>query len=74
VKKKTNIEFKFLGRETTDNKNKFKGKREMTNHVKLVATGMRGVKCKKVANHKQCRRWWNVETPNLKPFTNPNLY
>jgi hypothetical protein len=37
VKKKTN---NVLGKKTTNNKMEFKGKKEMTNPVRLVAIGM----------------------------------
>jgi hypothetical protein len=40
VKKKMNIEFKVSRRKTTNNKKKFKGKKEMTNLVRSVATCM----------------------------------
>jgi hypothetical protein len=40
VKKKTNIEFKFLGRKPIDNKKEFKGKKEITNPIRSIATSM----------------------------------
>jgi hypothetical protein len=40
MKKRMNIEFNVLGKKKTNNKKEFKGKKEMTNPIRLVATGM----------------------------------
>jgi hypothetical protein len=57
AKKEMNIEFKVLKRKTVGDDNGFRGKKEMTNLVTLVAIGVQGERCKKVANCKQCKRW-----------------